>query len=107
MYLYIVFFSHFLTLLHSEQPKFHSSIVYFAYAVFLCNIKEFEYLLIIQHMCFMKVLILTGQKMKIIEFANSIDKDEVAQYEPPHLDLHCLPSSLGILSMICLGQNTF
>ena len=26
------------------------------------------------------------------EFANSIDLDEVAHDEPPHLDLYCLPS---------------
>ena len=32
--------------------------------------------------------------MKIVEFANSVDLDEVAHHEPPHLDLHCLPSSL-------------
>ena len=25
------------------------------------------------------------------EFANSIDLDEVAHNEPPHLDLHCFP----------------
>ena len=31
--------------------------------------------------------------MKIVEFANSVDLDEVAHNEPPHLDLHCLPSS--------------
>ena len=31
---------------------------------------------------------------KIAEFANSLDLDEVAQHEPTHLDLHCLPSSL-------------
>ena len=30
--------------------------------------------------------------MKIAEFANSVDLDEVAHIEPPHLDLHCLPS---------------
>ena len=30
--------------------------------------------------------------MKIVEFANSVDPDEVAHNEPPHLDLHCLPS---------------
>ena len=30
----------------------------------------------------------------IAEFANSIDLDEVAHYEPPHLDIHSLPSSL-------------
>ena len=28
----------------------------------------------------------------IAEFANSVDLDEVAHNEPPHLDLHCLPS---------------
>ena len=28
------------------------------------------------------------------ESANSGDLDEVAHDEPPHLDLHCLPSSL-------------
>ena len=29
-----------------------------------------------------------------LEFANSVDLAEVAHNEPPHLDLHCLPSSL-------------
>ena len=33
-------------------------------------------------------------EMKIAEFANSVDLDEVVHGEPPHLDLHCLPSSL-------------
>ena len=33
-------------------------------------------------------------RAKIAEFANSVDLDEVAHDEPPHLDLHCLPSSL-------------
>ena len=42
-------------------------------------------------------------KMKIAEFANSADLDKVAHYKPPHLDLHCLPSSL----MMWLGQNFF
>ena len=32
--------------------------------------------------------------MKIVEFANSVDSDEVAHYEPPHLDLHCLQIQL-------------
>ena len=31
---------------------------------------------------------------EIAEIANSVDLDEVAHYEPPHLVLHCLPSSL-------------
>ena len=31
---------------------------------------------------------------KTAEFANSVDLDEVARNEPPHLDLHCLPISL-------------
>ena len=33
-------------------------------------------------------------KMKIAKFTNSVDLDEVAHNEPPHLDLYCLPSSL-------------
>ena len=32
----------------------------------------------------------------IAEFANSVDLDEVAHYEPPHLDLYC--SSLWSLN---------
>ena len=31
---------------------------------------------------------------KIAEFAKSQDLNEVAHHEPPHLDLHCFPSSL-------------
>ena len=31
---------------------------------------------------------------KIAEFANNVDLNEVAHNEPPHPDLHCLPSSL-------------
>ena len=31
---------------------------------------------------------------KLAEFANSVDLDEVAHNEPPHLDLHCLRSGL-------------
>ena len=34
-------------------------------------------------------------KPSFVETANSVDLDEVAHYEPPHLDLHCLPSSLN------------
>ena len=34
--------------------------------------------------------------MKIAEFANSVDLDEVAHNEPPHLDLYCLLSSHDI-----------
>ena len=41
------------------------------------------------------------------EFANSIDPDEAAHNELPHLELHCLPSCLRILNMIQVGQNGF
>ena len=34
------------------------------------------------------------RKYAVAEFANSIDLDEVAHHEPPHLDLNYLPSSL-------------
>ena len=32
--------------------------------------------------------------MQIVEFANSVDPDEVAQSELPHLDLHCLSAGI-------------
>ena len=33
-------------------------------------------------------------KRKTAEFANSVDPDEATHNQPPHLDLHCLSSSL-------------
>ena len=45
-------------------------------------------------------LTLSLPETQIAEFANRVDLDEVAHNEPPHLDLHCLPSSLWILNMI-------
>ena len=36
----------------------------------------------------------------VVEFANSLDPDEAAHYELPHLDLLCLPYSLKFVSMI-------
>ena len=44
---------------------------------------------------------------KIAQFANSVDLDEVAHNEPPHLDLHCFPSSRLILNMVKLGFKCF
>ena len=38
--------------------------------------------------------LLKSPKWKIVEFENSVDPDEVAHYEPPHQDLHCLSCSL-------------
>ena len=29
-----------------------------------------------------------------VEFVNTVDPDETSHYEPSHLDLQCLPSSL-------------
>ena len=46
-------------------------------------------------------------EMKIAEFANRVDLDEVAHNEPPHPDLHCLLSSLRILNIILLGLTIF
>ena len=45
--------------------------------------------------------------MKTAEFANSIDPDEVAHDEPPHLNLRCLPTSLRIHNIIMLQHNIF
>ena len=44
--------------------------------------------------CLIHILTLQVPEMKKAEFANSVDLDEVAHNEPPHLDLYCLPSSL-------------
>ena len=44
-------------------------------------------------------------KIRIVEFANSVDLNEAAHNEPPHLDLNCLPFSLSILKMIFLEQK--
>ena len=58
-----------LTLLHSERPKLYA-ILAFLSAIWLIP------------------------DTKIAEFANSVELVEVAQDKSPHLDLHCLPSSL-------------
>ena len=54
----------------------------------------------VPRMPFISPLTLSVPETTIAEFENSIDLDEVAHNEPPHLDLHCLPSSLCILNMI-------
>ena len=50
-------------------------------------------------------LTLEEPEIKIVEFANSVDPDEVAHIEPPHLGLHCLPYSHSSLNMISLFQT--
>ena len=42
---------------------------------------------------------------KIAEFAISVDLDEVAHYEPPHLDLHCLTSQHDIAFLKICGRK--
>ena len=48
-------------------------------------------------------LTLNASKVKIVKFANSVDEDEAAHIELPHLDLHCLASCLQIHNMTLLG----
>ena len=55
----------------------------------ICSVGSKSYLLTVQ-----------VQETKTAEYANSVDLDDVAHYEPLHLDLHCLPSSLSILNLI-------
>ena len=62
--------------------------------------------------CFKKGLLYEPLTLKVPEmqkdeFANNDDLNEVAHDEPPHLDLHCLPSGLWILNMIKLGLKIF
>ena len=47
----------------------------------------------------------------VVPFANRVDPDEVAHYEPPHLHLHCLPHNLWFpwkskLCHLCLKLNS-
>ena len=51
-----------------------------------------------------KKLPLEACKTKIVQFANSIDPDEVAHNEPSHLGLHYLLYSLRALNMNKLGK---
>ena len=37
---------------------------------------------------------------RLAELANTVDPDETAHYEPSHLDLQCLPSSLCTFNII-------
>ena len=39
-------------------------------------------------------------EIKTVKLANSVDSDEVAHNEQPHLDLLCLPSGLLTLKTI-------
>ena len=48
----------------------------------------------------LKWLKLYAPETNIAKFANGVDPDEVAHNEPPHLDLHCLLSSLLILNIL-------
>ena len=48
-----------------------------------------------------------GPQMKKVKFANSVDPDEAALNEPPHLNRHCLPCCLGILNIIYLELKIF
>ena len=43
-----------------------------------------------QNLILHKSISLSVSKMKVTEFATTVDPDEVAHNEPPHLDLHCL-----------------
>ena len=47
------------------------------------------------------------KEWNIAEFANSVDPDEAAHNELPHLDLHCFPTSLWILNTIQLNNVSF
>ena len=52
-------------------------------------------------------LTLKALGMNTVEIANSLDLDEVAHNEPPHLDLQCLHSSLEFSISYSLYQTFF
>ena len=67
-------------------------LTYTAYAIYTC---------IHAHQHFKR------KKMKIYAFANTVDPDEVAHNEPPHLDLHCLPVFFKFSVLYCLDEYIF
>ena len=44
---------------------------------------------------------------KLADLANSVDLDEVAHNEPPHLDLHCLPLVFELSILYSLDLTFF
>ena len=60
-----------------------------SYSVYFCC-----FWLVAGMIAYLDTLTLYLPVTKIAEFANSVDLDEVAHNEPPHQDIHCLPSSL-------------
>ena len=52
--------------MHSERPKLYTILAFLSAIGLTCKVP----------------------KMKKVEFANSVDLDEVAYCEPPHLGLH-------------------
>ena len=58
------------------------------------------------YFCFI-CLMLSVPETIIAEFANSVDPNEVAHEEPPHLDLHSLLISLQMLNLLYLRKGNF
>ena len=53
------------------------------------------------------ILLFKYQEKKLAETANSIHLDAVVRNEPPHLDIHCLPSTLEFSIWYCLDLTFF
>ena len=47
----------------------------------------------LEEVFFFSEMFLQATEMETVKFANSLDPNEVAHDEPPHLDLHCLPAN--------------
>ena len=58
------------------------------------------------YFCFI-YLMLSVPETIISEFASSVDPNEVAHEELPHLDLHCLLISLQMLNLLYLRKGNF
>ena len=53
------------------------------------------------------VLTLKASNTTIAEFANTVDQDEMAHYEPSHLNPQCLPSGPLIFNIIQFELKVF
>ena len=81
--------------IHVQYPFFLWRTILFVILNLLCDLQSLHTMsMYLFDSWLLGFLSLSLPVTKIAEFANSVNLDEVAHNEPPHLDLHCLPSSL-------------
>ena len=71
-----------------------------SFKVYIVQCLPASILQILKFYVFIQLLALRVSNTTKAEFANAVDPDEMAHYEPSHLNLQCLPTGLWIFNMI-------